>query len=207
MKSLYYFRHAESDFNKNYPHLVGGRSNHSPLTPEGRDQAKRLGTWIANSGLVPDVVYASPAVRTLQTARIALAEAGLLHEILVDDALQEMSQGVHEGAHRDEVYTDEVISQIAAGPMEFKHLNGESVNDVAGREHEFSERVRGVRSHETIFVFTHGYLMRCGMGARLGWSFDEIRANVIDNAAVVKHVFDESGDLLSWQYNIDTQTS
>ena len=68
-------RHAESVANTQL-HVIGGRSNHSPLTAAGEQQAVELGEKLKAVGYSPDVIYSSPAVRTLETARIALAVTG-----------------------------------------------------------------------------------------------------------------------------------
>ena len=43
------------------------------LTESGRDDARRVGEWIAMHGLIPDLVIYSSAERTRQTAEIAAA--------------------------------------------------------------------------------------------------------------------------------------
>ena len=45
-----------------------------PLTPRGRDEARRAGLLLKKLGVRPDVLLASPLVRAQETARIASAE-------------------------------------------------------------------------------------------------------------------------------------
>ncbi|MBU0493343.1 MAG: histidine phosphatase family protein [Chloroflexi bacterium] len=72
MMNLYLARHGQSIHNrdKNDP------GPHSPLTDEGREQARRLGDWLAEHTAI-DVVYASPYDRARQTADIVAARLGL----------------------------------------------------------------------------------------------------------------------------------
>jgi broad specificity phosphatase PhoE len=57
-------RHGESEFNRD------GRSPvDSPLTAQGRDQARRLGAWLLEHEPV-DALYSSPVLRARQTAEI-----------------------------------------------------------------------------------------------------------------------------------------
>ena len=103
-------RHAESEANV-ATHLIGGRSNHARLTPCGRAQAARLGERLR--AVLHDAsvsLHSSSALRTLETALIALAqpgdgsavgapadrselEAAMGGRLKVSDALLEQSQG------------------------------------------------------------------------------------------------------------------
>lgn len=48
-----------------------------PLTSKGRKQAERLGRFLCEHGIHPDVIVSSPKVRALQTAEIVGAELGM----------------------------------------------------------------------------------------------------------------------------------
>jgi phosphohistidine phosphatase len=48
-----------------------------PLTSKGRKQADRLGRFLCEHGVRPDVIVSSPKVRALQTAEIVAAELGM----------------------------------------------------------------------------------------------------------------------------------
>lgn len=207
MAELYLIRHARSAMNDR-PDLVGGRSNHSPLTTKGEAEAHQLGLWIAKRQLNPDVVYASPAVRTRETARIALDVAGIAHEPIIDDRLQELSQGFSEGKPRDEIYTPELISgRINKELKDFRLDGGESMNDVSARKTAWSEFARSRAEHRLIFAFTHGFAIRCYVGNMLGWDHGQIRDNQVDNASVTIVNFTEDGELLNVYYNVNTQAT
>ncbi len=206
MASIFLFRHTRSKMNDE-EHLVGGRSNHTPLTDLGESQAKQLGLWIAQRKLVPDVIYASPAIRTLATARIALSEAGISKDLIIDDRLQELSQGVEEGKPREEVYHPGVLEQINQQLKDFKFDGGDSMNDVTVRKKEWSEEARSITEHNVIFAFTHGFAIRCYVGDMLGWSHAQIRDNQVDNGSATVLHFGSTGELTGLLYNIDTQTT
>ncbi|MEV5412465.1 histidine phosphatase family protein [Thermopolyspora sp. NPDC052614] len=68
MKRLIILRHAKAE-------QVPGKLDHDrALTGRGERDARRAGTVLGGMGLVPDLVLCSPAVRTRQTAELALAE-------------------------------------------------------------------------------------------------------------------------------------
>lgn len=68
---IYLIRHAETVMNVD-THLVGGRSNHTPLTERGVEQARTLGRALLANNILPDSVYASLATRAIVTANHAL---------------------------------------------------------------------------------------------------------------------------------------
>lgn len=183
---VYLIRHAETVMNTN-PHLVGGRSNETPLTPRGINQAKRLGRAMLSRQIFPVKVFASPAIRTVDTARYSLAEMGLETEPLVQDALQELGQGVWEGRLRSEAYTDTVLESIARLGKDFKLEGGESMNDVGIRMHgwitEAFERA-AARKPARYFVYTHGGAIKCLASHLHGWSHQQTYETEIDNASV-----------------------
>jgi phosphohistidine phosphatase len=48
-----------------------------PLTHKGRAQSERLGRFLSQQGIRPDVIVSSPKVRALQTAEIVAKELGM----------------------------------------------------------------------------------------------------------------------------------
>ena len=48
-----------------------------PLTTKGRGQSQRLGRFLEQHGVRPDVIVSSPKVRALQTAEIVAKELGM----------------------------------------------------------------------------------------------------------------------------------
>ena len=78
---LYLLRHAHAG---NPAHWTGDDFDR-PLSAKGRDQAHRLGRFLAERGLVPDSIVSSPKLRARQTANIA-ADA-LVVGVTSDDRL------------------------------------------------------------------------------------------------------------------------
>jgi broad specificity phosphatase PhoE len=172
----YYYRHAQSEANL-APHVVGGRSNHSPLSVTGRHQAVRLGLHVASSLPQPDRVDASPAVRTVQTCELTLSAAGIDIHVGIDDRLQELSQGQAEGRPRSEVYTPEVFARIDAEGLDFKHAGGQSLRELGAQGLDYlneayeHNQATGVR---VMYVFGHGMAIRSLVGRILGWDHMQI---------------------------------
>ncbi len=62
LRLLVLMRHAEAK-----GHAKNGGDEARELTKTGRAAAERVGQWLADQGVRPDVVVVSPATRTLQT--------------------------------------------------------------------------------------------------------------------------------------------
>jgi phosphohistidine phosphatase len=58
-----------------------------PLNDRGRRDAPRVGEWLRDRSLVPDVIVTSDAVRACETATAVAAAAGYLGEIVVEPSL------------------------------------------------------------------------------------------------------------------------
>ncbi|HTE21778.1 MAG TPA: histidine phosphatase family protein [Candidatus Limnocylindria bacterium] len=93
MKKLYFIRHGQSQLN--VEGRYAGRAE-TPLTDEGRTQAKRTGQDA--KGLKIDLIVSSPLSRALETAQIVAAEIGYpLDKIIADERFTERDFGKLEG--------------------------------------------------------------------------------------------------------------
>ncbi len=74
---LYLVRHAEA--------APGDPDELRPLTPNGREQARRLGRHLRKTGVRPEVVLTSPLLRARETGALIAREVGA--GVAVADAL------------------------------------------------------------------------------------------------------------------------
>lgn len=70
MKTLTLLRHGKSDWHADF-----GQDHERPINRRGRDSARAVGRFLRRTGLVPDAVVTSTAVRARTTVELA-AEAG-----------------------------------------------------------------------------------------------------------------------------------
>ena len=80
---LYLLRHAHAG---NATTWTGADADR-PLSARGRDQAKRLGVFLAGRGVVPDTIVSSPKLRARQTANLVADALGV--GVATDDRLAE----------------------------------------------------------------------------------------------------------------------
>ena len=71
MKELLILRHGKSDWN------VDTNDFNRPLNQRGKRNAQRMGEWLNEQKLTPDLMISSPAIRALSTAEIVCAAMGL----------------------------------------------------------------------------------------------------------------------------------
>lgn len=163
MLSVYLFRHAESEGNVKH-HLIGGQSNHYPLTQAGEDQSKRLGKRLQAEQHQFEALYSSTAVRTQATAALATNPLDSAPELQLRSELLELSQGQWEGQVRKDIYTPEQLSIVRSDPYDFRAPGGESQRDVETRMYAWLDEV--VKKHDredqqvSIGAFTHGFAIK-----------------------------------------------
>jgi broad specificity phosphatase PhoE len=175
MTEIYLIRHPESVINAD-PTLVGGRSNHVAVTERGMRQAQLFARAFASEYPSIDVVYSSPAVRTKTLAEAYLEEIGRPGEYIIEPDIQEMTHGPAEGQLRTAIYTPEVLARINEELFDFKHPEGESLNEVADRVLAAIRRAHEAHPGKTVLFSMHGQAIRAGVGRLLGWNhFDTTR--------------------------------
>jgi broad specificity phosphatase PhoE len=171
MVSVYFIRHAESEGNVNH-HLIGGQSNHLPLTERGIQQAKTLGSRLQTEGHQFQAIHSSVAVRALETARIATEHlVPTVPGIQTTEAILEVGQGEWEGQLRAQIYTPQRLAELQAAPLDFKAPGGESLREVQGRMLTWLQQVVAPydpKDEINIAAFTHGLSLRSLLMKLLG---------------------------------------
>jgi len=131
-----------------------GRTD-TPLSPEGRRQAKALAAPLARLG---EARYLrSPLLRSRETAGLALAGVG----IEIDTDLREIDFGRWEGMTFDEIAAADrvAVDRWAALEEDFAFPGGEEIRAFRGRIGAAAGRIAAVRSG-TVVTFTHGGVIR-----------------------------------------------
>lgn len=172
MTEFYLVRHPESALNADGT-LVGGRSNATPVTERGLEQARRFAEVFPGQYPKPDVFYSSPAVRTKTLIDIYNEVTDEHNGYFIDNDLQELSQGIGEGKPRADIYNAEVLAEVALKQLDFALPEGESVNMAADRMFAALHRMEQRHPNKTVFVAGHGLSFRSVIGRVLGWSHYE----------------------------------
>ena len=90
IQMIYLIRHGQTETNKE--HRLQGRSD-IPLNDLGRKQAQTAAGWFRSQGIVFDIIYSSPLIRAVETARIIAPDA----HIDTDERIIEIDYGIYVG--------------------------------------------------------------------------------------------------------------
>ena len=191
MHTFYFIRHGESLGNQR-PDMIGGRSNHLDLSPQGIEQSLELGRQIKNAGLEIKAWYCSPANRALQTAEHIFKSLGHAPELIISDELQELSQGDWEGKDRAKHHTEAVINHINTNNWDFKAPNGESQHDVEDRIYQFIETITQNQASGNYAIVGHGIAIKCFMRKILDSTASMNHKTNIENASITIFKFDKN---------------
>ncbi len=183
MTTIYIVRHGEY-VNPNY--VYPGRLPGYPLSENGIQQVKKLAAALQNTPI--SALYASPVLRTMQTAGI-LAE--VLHcSVVPDERLIEVHT-LLDGAPMQRF--DETRGELSFLPDNLAR-GAESMEALADRMYGFMEEKRKEHGGKEILIVTHGDPMRFGVMKYMHTpiEFEASRTVSIPLAGGYKIVFDEA---------------
>ncbi len=155
-------RHAESE--GNVKQIYQGAEPGTPLTALGTSQAKATAEHIqAMSGVKPSSLYASPLLRTQETAEIVGSVLNI--PVHTDSRLREISFGDYEGKHINfddlAFIRDKRAHKMSTGKVEsIYHFDGmETWQESSERITSFLDDVLARHRGETIIIVTHADLI------------------------------------------------
>ncbi len=193
-----FIRHAQSIKNTD-PTRIAGRSEDTPLSEIGKNQAQLLGNRLKTDQIIPDAIFASPLPRALDTAKISLHEAGINTPIQLVEDLQEFTQGDWEGELRNDIYQPETLAKINTAGYLFTPPNGESQRMVERRVSNWLEDTilynpdfHG-EEEKTILIYSHGIAIKCLLHYILRFSDRYIYRFELNNTGICEFRFTEQG--------------
>jgi len=131
-----------------------GRSPGSRLLPEGRDQARALGTYLARACPVGRVI-ASSLPRARETADIVATVLGGI-PVHADDAFWELCKGDWEGRMPRDRVPEPERTAWEQRPFDFRFPGGESFAEVETRVVPAFERWLALHGREPLLFVLHG---------------------------------------------------
>ncbi|HQR79964.1 MAG TPA: MSMEG_4193 family putative phosphomutase [Actinomycetota bacterium] len=176
MTTLLLIRHGRSEANAQG--ILAGR-NDTPLDGVGRDEALDLGRRLAHMPL--DMLVSSPQLRARQTAQIAAAGRG---EVVVDEAFAECDYGQWSGRSlRDLVDQPEWVT-VQTHPSAARFPGGETMAQMAHRASQGARALVTAHPDRTVWVVTHGDVIKAVLADALGLHVDHFQRIVVDTASV-----------------------
>ena len=140
---LYLMRHGVTVWNE-----LGITQGHSRnrLSKRGKQQTEELAKELKNKKI--DVIFCSPLVRTVQTAKIMNKYHKV--KIIKDKRLIEINQGIFTGRKREELSKEELELKSARA----KSCGMESFQSVYERIKDFFEKLKKL-TYENVLIVSH----------------------------------------------------
>jgi 2,3-bisphosphoglycerate-dependent phosphoglycerate mutase len=131
-----------------------------PLTAQGRDEARRAGQLLGNTGIELQVAYTSGLSRAQTTLALMLETMGVDIPIIRDEALNERHYGQLQGLNKDDTrkkYGDEQV-KIWRRSYDIPPPGGEALKNTAERTIPFFESciMGDIRQGKNVLVVAHG---------------------------------------------------
>ena len=169
VRELILVRHGESVGNVAASHAelsgleaidLDTRDADTPLSPLGEEQAAALGSWLRDcgSGEEPQAAWSSPYVRAVQTATIAMREAGSDLALRTDERLRDRELGILDlltTTGVDVRYPAESARRRHLGKFYYRPPGGESWADLALRVRAFLCDLDRVEHGRRVLVVAH----------------------------------------------------
>lgn len=182
-------RHGETSYLEDWFSDEGGW-----LAPEGRAQARALGTRLAGRRVAR--IFCSDTSRAAQTAEIAAAELGLTggSAVVARRSLREADAGDLVGRPFDLAALRAVTDQWFEGDLSAGFAGGETGTDVVNRCGDELSAIADEHRGETVLVIGH----QNALGITLPWlaanlSLPEGRSRLLENGEYVEVVGDADG--------------
>lgn len=158
MLEIYFVRHGKTEWNEKG--MLQGKQN-SPLTIEGREQAKKLGKALKNIEF--DAFYTSPLGRAASTAELIIGDRD--QALFTIPEFREMSFGEMEGLPKEEfkrlhpIQHDIIWSDATRyNPKDFK---GETFDEVDARIMQgFDHLLKSFPNGGRVLVVSHGMTLK-----------------------------------------------
>ena len=153
------------------------------LSDLGRGQAAALGHALRGRRLA--AAYVSPMRRAVETAEIALAEAGV--PVRPMEELRELSLGEWEGRTVDEIRAREgdPYRQWIEAPLDCPPPGAEPLDDVCDRVVRAIDRIAAAHPNgDDVLIVAHGGVISVYACYLLGCSFNDLWRLRVDNASL-----------------------
>lgn len=148
-------RHGETDWNKRG--ILQGWLD-VPINAQGQEQAQQMALALYEAGI--DVVWSSPLVRALETAKI-IAATLQLSPPSVHDGLKERNFGAIQGIPKDELaeLNPAQLEQILRRNPAAQFVGGESMDEFADRVLGAITAIGKSNQGKRVLLVTHGWVL------------------------------------------------
>lgn len=193
-------RHGNT-FKKNEPpRRVGGKTD-LPLVEE--EKGKRLGLYLKKNNLLPDIIFSSPLLRTIQTANQAMEAMDITNsKLYIEESFREIDYGPDENKTEQEV--EQRLGQIAIKHWNDKNIipNGWKVypETLIQNWKNFAQNIEKKHPHKTVLVVTSNGIAR--FSPHLTENFDPINYTSLKIATGALCIFEKELQEKYWKNTV-----
>jgi broad specificity phosphatase PhoE len=177
---FYLVRHGESlaNLDRRFDASPPG----APLSPRGWRQAELVADWFAARAILPDLLLASPFLRTRETARPLWRRSG--RPLLLADLLRETSVGLWDGRSSRDMAQDPQYLAWRDDPEVAPPGGGERLSDVALRLMVLLRTLRRLAPDSSAVLFTHQHGLRAALSLTAALRDEAGRLLPVPNCAI-----------------------
>ncbi len=137
------------------------------INAAGREEMEKISEWVKEKGLKIDGIYASPALRTVQSARILSEECGCDFDILMD--LTSRKVGVWSGLSFSEIEKKypKMLEAYHEDPENFCPEGGETAIEYNKKIAEILNKIIENNLHNRLIIVTHGEVIQAAIANAL----------------------------------------
>lgn len=202
MTTLIIARHGNTFDKGDTPTRVGAHTD-LPLVEKGEEQARKIGRYLKEHRLIPDVVYSSKLQRTSQTAKIAVKETGVTNPVFELDIFNEIDYGPDENKTEEDVIARIGEKAIQDWDDHAKVPDGWEVDpdEIIKNWHQFADQICAFDDNETVLVVTSNGIAR--FAPHITGDFDDFLKNhniklSTGAIAILKHNRDSGWCVEAW---------
>lgn len=194
--NIYVIRHGESEHNVDRTVMAHTHDSQHSLTELGQKQAQKTGEFMQTLINEKTVLYSSPYLRTMQTAKAIHSKLPDQVPFYQSPLIREWELGnLYDFTKRSPEAKKEFK---AAGQFYFRYQNGESLADVYLRATMFMntvvDRARQQNRYENIVIVTHAAFIQMFKAFLMNWPVEDLlNFKPIENASVIK-INESEGD-------------
>jgi len=137
--------------------------NYPPLNENGRMEMEKISNWVVEKGLKIDKIYASPALRSIQSARILSRACKQDFEIIA--ALKSKKAGKWSGLTFEQIeskYPD-MLEKYQNDPENYWPSEGETTAELNKRTAETIENIIKENVGNRLIILTHGEIIQAAV--------------------------------------------
>ncbi|MBQ9246324.1 histidine phosphatase family protein [bacterium] len=137
------------------------------INSNGKEEIEKISEWVKEKGLKIDKIYASPALRTVQSARILSEICNLEFEILND--LNSRKVGLWSGLSFDEIEKKfpNMLEAYHENPENYCPEGGETAIDYNQKINNIINNIIENNLHKRLIIITHGEVIQAAIANAL----------------------------------------